>query len=103
MANKRSKQAVIVRAYSGVFFGYLAARRGGPVAYEVDLERARHIWNWTSKGLPRKALTVEDLAILGAGEGTKISGAVTQTIADVKLIVEASDEAVKRFESLPCQ
>ena len=98
-----SEKAVVVRAYSGVFFGYLVERRGGPSEYEVDLVRARHIHRWQSGGLPRKALNVEDLAILGAGDGTTISGPVTQTIAGVRVIVDASPESVARFEALPCK
>jgi hypothetical protein len=96
-------KAVVVRAYSGVFFGYLVERKGGPECCEVILERARHIHRWQSVGLPRKALNVEDLAILGAGEGTTIGGPVTQTILDVKVIVDASPEAAARFEALPCR
>ncbi len=98
-----TKKAVLVRAYSGVFFGYLVERRGGGESCEVDLERARHIHRWQSNGLPRKALNVEDLAILGAGDGTTIGGPVTQTILDVKVIVDATPEAVARFEALPCK
>ena len=94
--------AVLVRAYSGVFFGYLKAKRGGGEHFDVDLVDARHIWQWRSDGLPRKALTVDDLALIGAGSGTKISGRASQSLADVKQIVTASDEAVARFEALPC-
>jgi hypothetical protein len=102
MDSSKKLQAVVIRSYSGVFFGYLKAKRGGGEHFDVDLVSARHIWNWQSAGLPRKALTVEDLAILGAGDGTKISGAVNLSIADVKVIVEAHDDAVARFEALPC-
>jgi len=98
MAAKKKLRAVLVRCYSGVFFGYLAARRGS----EIDLVKARHVWSWTSQGLPRKALTVDDLAIIGAGTGTRISGAVDQTLLDVKQIVEMSSDAVRVFEGLPC-
>ena len=91
-------KAVVVRAYSGVFFGYLREKR----ATEVDLVKARHIWQWTSAGLMRKALTVEDVATIGAGTGTKISGEATLTVADWKTIVDASDEAVNRIGALPC-
>ncbi len=98
MAAKKKLKAVLVRCYSGVFFGYVVARRGS----EIDLIKARHVWSWTSQGLPRKALTVDDLAVIGAGTGTKISGAVDQTLLDVKQIVDMSSEAVKIFEALPC-
>ncbi len=102
-AEKNGHKAVVVRAYSGVFFGYLVEKRGGPECWEVFLENARHIHRWQSAGLPRKALNVEDLAILGAGEGTTIGGPVTQEIADVKVIVYATPEAAARFEALPCK
>ena len=94
----KKMKAVMVRCYSGVFFGYLKARRGT----EVDLVKARHIFQWTSAGLSRKAITVDDLAILGAGVGTRISGAVDQTLLDVKQIVDASPVSVNAFEALPC-
>ena len=97
MKRLKVSKAVIVRAYSGVFFGYLVARS----ATEVRLERCRHIWQWTSNGLPRKALTVEDVASVGAGTGTRISGVTaTVTIADWKVIADASAEAVQRIEAL---
>jgi hypothetical protein len=89
---------VVVRCYSGVFFGYLVERRGS----EVDLVGSRHVYQWKSNGLPRLALTVEDLALIGAGTGTRISGACSQTVLDVKTIVDATPEAVARFEALPC-
>jgi hypothetical protein len=95
---KATKNAVMVRCYSGVFFGYLKARRGS----EVDI-RARHVWSWTSAGLARKALTVDDLALLGAGTGSKLSAFAEQTLLDVKQIVKCSAEAVRCFEALPCQ
>jgi hypothetical protein len=91
--------AVLVRAYSGVFFGYLVEKR----ATEVDLKNARHIYSWDSVGLSRKALCVEDLAILGAGMGTRISGPVSQTLSDWKNIVAATPEAAKVIEALPCK
>lgn len=102
MASKKADlKAVVVRAYSGVFFGYLVERRGGGDHCEVDLVRARHIHRWQSNGLPRKALNCEDLAILGAGEGTTIGGEVSQTILDVKVIIDATEAAIKQFDSLP--
>jgi hypothetical protein len=105
MASKKTVPAprVIVRAYSGVFVGDLEAKTGGPETFAVTLAKARHVWSWQSNGLPRKALTIEDLALLGAGSGTKISGEVPSLeIADVKVIVGLSDEAAKRFAELPC-
>ena len=101
--NESKMVPVVIRAYSGVFYGYLKSRSGGPETFSVELERARHVWNWQSMGLPRKALTVEDLALIGAGAGTKISGEVaSMSIADVKIIVTATKEAADRFEALPC-
>ena len=99
---KATRQPVMVRAYSGVFFGYLKSKTGGPETFAVELEKARHLWSWQSNGLPRKALTVEDLALIGAGTGTKISGAVSLSLADVKVLIGATPEAAARFEALPC-
>jgi len=94
---KASKKAVMVRCYSGVFFGYLSDRRQG----EVDLTGSRHVWSWDSQGLERKATTVDDLALMGPGSGSRLSGRVDQTLLEVKQIVECSDAAVKRFEAHP--
>jgi hypothetical protein len=94
---KSKQKAVMVRCYSGVFFGYISDRRQG----EVDLTGSRHVWSWDSAGLPRKATTVDDLALLGPGTGSRLSGRVDQTLLEVKQIVVCSDEAVKRFEAHP--
>ena len=94
---KKSGKPVMVRCYSGVFFGYLAARRGT----EVDLVGSRHVHYWDSAGLPRKAVTVDDLALIGAGSGSRISGRVTQTLLQVAQVVDCKPEAVKRFEAHP--
>jgi hypothetical protein len=91
---ENKKKAVLVRCYSGVFFGYLSDRR----ASEVDLTGSRHLWSWDSKGLARPAVTVDDLALLGPGSGSRLSGKVDQTLLDVKQIVECSETAVRRFE-----
>jgi hypothetical protein len=90
---------VVVRADSGVFVGEIVARRDR----EVDLVNYRHIHYWYSKGLSRKVLNVEDLSILGAGEGTTISGeAIAGTIVDVREIITCTPEAEKVFRTLPC-
>jgi hypothetical protein len=90
---------VVVRAYSGVFFGTLVERRGD----EVDLKDVRHIWSWTSQDLPRKALTVEDIAEIGVGSGTRSSGVCSfVTVFEVRVIAHASSEASKKIEALPC-
>lgn len=95
MKNKK----VMVRCTAGVFFGVLKARRGA----EIDLVKGRHIWSWTSNGLARKALCVDDLAVLGAGTGTRISGPVDQTLLGVSQIIPCSAAAAKTIEALPCQ
>lgn len=98
---------VIVRAYSGVFFGTIVARRvfGGLV--EVDLKNYRHIHVWKSSGslsFPRKVLNVEDLALLGANTDTTISGECAfGTVSDVKQFVDCSLEASKILRGLPCR
>jgi hypothetical protein len=92
---------VMVRATAGVFFGVLVSRRGE----ECDLTGARHIYSWNTDDLPRKALNVADLAIIGAGASTRISGAVEglSTVLGVRAIYECSAESAGRFEALPCR
>lgn len=102
MANKkaaltRANKAVMIRCHSGVFFAYLVDRRGS----EVDVIGSRHVHYWDSSGLPRKAVTVDDLAILGPGSGSRISGRVSQTLLQVAQVVDCLPEAVKKFESYP--
>lgn len=92
------KAAVLIRCYSGVFHGYIKSRKGSEVVGTF-----RHIWSWTSNGLTGKALTVDDLAIIGAGTGTKISRAASQTLLDVKQIVDSTQDATRIIEALPCQ
>lgn len=90
---------VFARCFSGVFFGRLVARRGS----EIDLVEARHIYRWKSGGLPRLALSVEDLAILGCGEGTQISGECEVTVLETKVLATCTPEAVRRTKGLPCK
>ncbi len=90
---------VMIRCYSGVFFGSLIARRGS----EVDLSEARHVYSWDSAGLSRKAMTVDDLADLGPGTGSKISASTTQTLLDVKQIVDCSAAAAAAFKAFQCR
>jgi hypothetical protein len=91
---------VIVRAYSGVFWGWLVARRGS----EVDLRNARHIHGWNSEGLPRKAVTVEDIADIGVGSTSRLSGTCAMvTVFDVKLIADCTTQSSARIEAVPCK
>ena len=96
---------VIVRADSGVFFGTLVARRQTPALPESDLTHSRHIYTWTSNGLQRLALNAADLAILGAGKDTKITGVVEglSTIVGTRAIYEATADAIRAIEALPCR
>jgi hypothetical protein len=99
---KATGKRVIARAYSGVFLLSLLEKRSIPGgSIEVDYEWSIHIWNWTSDGLPRKAITVEDLALIGAGKGSRVSGkSPPGTLADIKVVVSATSEACERIEAL---
>lgn len=97
---KERERHVVVRAYSGVFFGLLIARRGD----EVDLTGVRHIHSWTSNGLSRKAVTVEDVAEIGVGSGSNLSGvASAATVFEARVIVDCSEAARKAIEAIPCK
>lgn len=65
-----TQRAVIVRAYSGVFFGYLVSKKGA----SVTLRAARQVWNWDSTGMAEKVMTCGDIARLGLGTGSRVSG-----------------------------
>jgi hypothetical protein len=82
---------VIVRAYSGVFFGALKARRGS----EVDLVDVRQIWNWSSTGLSKPVQTCGDIALRGVGTGSRVSDAAEAvTLFEAKAVFTCSTEAV---------
>ncbi len=99
MAAKKNK-AVIVRAYSGVFFGYEAARRFGEGSDSVDLVDVRQIWQWTSTGLTKPVLTCGDIALRGVGKGSKVSdSAPGVTLADVKATFACTKEAAAVLEA----
>jgi len=82
---------VIIRAYSGVFFGRLVARKGG----SAELADARQIWSWNSVGLAQPVNTCGDIALRGVGAGSKVSSPVPRSIvADVKATFFCLPESV---------
>jgi hypothetical protein len=93
---KAAKKFVVVRAYSGVFFGELLSKKG----QTVELASARQVWSWDSQGLPEKVNTAGDLALYGPGRGSKVSGAVAHaTIEQVGVMFAAQPEAIENFHS----
>ena len=92
---------VIIRAYSGVFFGRLLARRVSAAGTEADMADVRQIWQWTSAGLAKPALTCDDIAIRGVGTGSKVSDpAPVATISDIKASWLCTPEAVRALEAI---
>jgi hypothetical protein len=97
VAKKTAKKSVIVRAYSGVFFGLESQRRGD----EIDLLDCRQIWQWQSTGLEKPVLTCGDIAIRGVGKGSKVSDpSPLATIRDVKAVFVCTPEAVRVIEGI---
>ncbi len=91
-AKSFAEEPVIVRAYSGVFFGYLVSKTGAC----VELRDARQIWSWDSAGLAEKSQTCGDIAMRGLGTGSKVSAPVTRSIVEqVGATFFATDAAVK--------
>ncbi len=83
--------AVIVRAHSGVFFGYLVSKDGG----SVTLNMARQVFYWDSAGLPQKSNTCPDLASRGVGTGSKLSEPAPKAIIEqVGAVFFVTPEAV---------
>lgn len=71
-------RAAIVRAYSGVFFGYVVSKtRTGCV-----LKDARQIWSWDSAGLSEKVNTTGDIALRGVGSGSRVSSPVPEKVIE---------------------
>jgi hypothetical protein len=96
-SNGASKgEAVIVRAYSGVFFGYLLSKTGA----SVELRDARQIYYWDSAGLPQKSNTCPDIAARGLGTGSKVSQPVARAIVEqVGAVFFMGPEAQKTVEA----
>ncbi len=92
---KKSDPAVIVRAHSGVFFGYLIAKDGS----SVTLRGARQIYYWDSVGLPEKSNTCPDIAARGLGTGSKVSQpaekAIVEQVGAVFFMADSAAETVK--------
>jgi hypothetical protein len=87
---KSPAKPVIVRTFSaGVFFGFLAARRG----QEVDLTSARRVWSW--KG----ANTLSEMALRGIATGSKVADPVTVTLLQAIEVIDCAPEAVACFEA----
>lgn len=92
-AKKTTKtlRPVIVRAYSGVFFGLLVSKTGA----SVELRGARQVWSWDSAGMSEKVMTCGDIARLGVGSGSKIGGPADAVIEQVGALFFATDEATR--------
>lgn len=82
-------RAVIVRAYSGVFFGYLVSKTGA----SVELRDARQVWSWDSAGMTEKVMTCGDIAARGVGTGSKIGMPADAIVEQVGVVFFATPEA----------
>ncbi len=87
---------VIVRAYSGVFFGRLVARKTG----SVELRDVRQIYSWGSAGMSEKSNTCPDIAARGLGTDSKVSSpAIRAIVEQVGAVFFASDAAVTLIDA----
>ncbi len=87
--SKEGLPAVVVRAYSGVFFGYLKSK----TETTVDLVSARQIYYWDSAGLAKKTMTCPDIATNGVGSGSKLSAPADAIIAQVGAVFMVNSTA----------
>ena len=85
-----TQRAVIVRAYSGVFFGYLVSKKGP----SITLRAARQVWSWDSTGMAEKVMTCGDIARLGVGSGSKLSGPADVILEQVGAVFFCTTTAV---------
>ena len=93
-SKKTAKRHVIVRAYSGLFFGALLSKSG----QTVELADARQIWSWGSAGMTEKANTAGDIAVRGLGTDSKVSSPVARaTIEQVGAMFYAQPASVECF------
>ena len=93
-------QYVILRAYSGVFFGrQVSSTLTAAGTRTVELADARQIWNWGSAGLTEKVQTCGDLSVRGVGSDSKVSSPVgKQILDDVKATFFCTPEAISTFD-----
>ncbi len=89
------QKAVIVRAYSGVFFGFLVSKKGT----SVTLKGAQQVWSWDSTGLPEPSRTCGDIAARGLGTGSKVSGPADAIIEQVGVVFFCSPLAVRLIQA----
>lgn len=87
--NMTETKAVIVRAYSGVFFGLLVSEEGA----SVTLKGARQVWSWDSAGLSEPVRTCGDIALRGLGTGSRVSSPVDAIISQVGAVFFCSADA----------
>lgn len=91
--NKKTERAVIVTTeHRGVFFGYATDTDGE----QIVLKRARLCLYWSSdcKGFM-------GLAATGPTSGCRIGPAADITLRKITSVLEATPEAVKRWEGAP--
>ena len=83
---------VLVRTYSaGVHFGALVSREGK----EITLTNARRIWSWTG------ANTLNEIALRGAGRGSRISEPVPSiTLTEAIEIIPCTAVAVEALTAV---
>ena len=81
----------IVRTYSaGVHFGAVESQNGK----EVTLVAARRIWSW------RGANTLNEIALRGVGNGSRISEAVEAVVLTEAIeIIPCADAAIKSLSA----
>ncbi len=92
----KNPKPVIVRAYSGVFFGYLLRSD----STSCLLKSARQIYYWDSSGLPNKSYTCADIATHGLGTGSKVGAPADRAIiAQVGAVFFMSNAAAAILES----
>lgn len=84
-------KAVLVRTYSaGVHYGYLLQRDGK----EVTLGQARRIWSW------RGANTLNEIALRGVGQGSKISEPATEVVLTEAIeVIACTPKATENIEA----
>jgi len=89
---EKERPVVVTTAHRGVFFGYATETSGET----IKLRAARLCVYWTTdlRGFM-------GLAAQGPGSGCKIGPAADIELRNVTAVIEASEEAVKRWEKAP--
>jgi hypothetical protein len=92
MPAKKERAVVVTTKHRGVFFGYATETDGE----QIKLRSARCCLYWS-----RETKGFIGLAATGPMNGSRVGPAADITLREITSVIEATPEAVKRWEGTP--